>query len=174
MGNMIASMIVYAILFALCFYVARTWVRGFRSKVRLAEPRRRSGVTVFGFGLTTASLTDHRRARSSCCDNRWASLLSSHSDACHGHWYSDSTSWNGGCLHRNWPARKSDNRGFRFVSVDLVCGGNRTVSASDDAQLLSSAHYTHNHAFSSANIAARRMAAISFRKLLISSSLSRR
>jgi hypothetical protein len=56
MGNMIASMIVYAILFALCFYVARTWVRWFRSKVRLAEPRWRSGVTVFGFGLITASL----------------------------------------------------------------------------------------------------------------------
>jgi hypothetical protein len=34
--------------------------------------------------------------------------------------------------------------------------------------------HTNNHAFSSANIAARRIAAISFRKLLISSSLSRR
>ena len=35
-------------------------------------------------------------------------------------------------------------------------------------------NHTNNHAFSSANIAARRMAAISFRKLLISSSLSHR
>jgi hypothetical protein len=56
MGDMIASMIVYAFLIAVCFYVARTWVRWFRSKVRLAEPRWRSGVTVFGFALTTASL----------------------------------------------------------------------------------------------------------------------
>jgi hypothetical protein len=34
--------------------------------------------------------------------------------------------------------------------------------------------HTNNHAFSSANITARRIVAISFRKLLISSSLSRR
>ena len=38
MGNMI----VYAFLVALCIYVARTWLRWFRSKVRLAAPRWRS------------------------------------------------------------------------------------------------------------------------------------
>ena len=56
MGNLIASMIVYAFLIALCFYVVRTWIRWFRSKVKLAESRWRSGTAVSGFALTTASL----------------------------------------------------------------------------------------------------------------------
>src|SRR5258708_30738382 len=56
MGNMIASTIVYASLIALCSYVARTWLRWLRTEVKLPEPRWRSGVTVFGFALTTTSL----------------------------------------------------------------------------------------------------------------------
>ena len=55
MGNMTASMIVDAFLIALGFYVARTWVRWFRSPVKLVEPRWRSVTTLFGFALTTAS-----------------------------------------------------------------------------------------------------------------------
>jgi hypothetical protein len=55
MGNMIASTIVYASLIALCSYVARTWLRWLRTEVKLAEPRWRSGVTVFGFALTATS-----------------------------------------------------------------------------------------------------------------------
>jgi Co/Zn/Cd efflux system component len=56
MGNIIAGMIVYAFLIVLSFYVARTWVRWLRSKVKLTEPRWRSGTTVFGFALTIVSL----------------------------------------------------------------------------------------------------------------------
>jgi hypothetical protein len=56
MGNLIASVIAYTFLVALCFYVVRTWVRWFRSKVKLAEPRWRSVTTVCGFALTTSSL----------------------------------------------------------------------------------------------------------------------
>jgi hypothetical protein len=56
MGNVIASIMVYTFLIALCFYAGKTWLRWFRSNVRLTEPRWRSGVTVFGFTLTTVSL----------------------------------------------------------------------------------------------------------------------
>ncbi|SRR6266481_3682892 len=56
MGNVIGSLIAFALLIALCVYVARTWVRWSRSDVKLAKPKWRSAVTTFGFGASSTSL----------------------------------------------------------------------------------------------------------------------
>jgi len=46
-----------AFLLALCFYVARTWLRWLRAETKLVPPKWRSGVTTFGFSACTVSLT---------------------------------------------------------------------------------------------------------------------
>jgi hypothetical protein len=51
-----ADLLFDAFLLTLCFCVARTWVRWFRSEVKLVAPKWRSGTTAFGFGLSTVSL----------------------------------------------------------------------------------------------------------------------
>jgi hypothetical protein len=52
----VADVLFDAFLLALCFYVTRTWVRWFRTEVRLVAPKWRSGTTTFGFALSTLSL----------------------------------------------------------------------------------------------------------------------
>ena len=49
--------LVYAFLVGLTVYVARTWVRWFRSNTRLTEPRWRSIATAFGFAASSLSLS---------------------------------------------------------------------------------------------------------------------
>jgi len=44
------------VLFAVCFYVARSWFRWLRSEVKLVEPIWRSGSAVFGFLASSISL----------------------------------------------------------------------------------------------------------------------
>jgi hypothetical protein len=51
-----ADLIFGALLLALCFYVARTWFRWFRSDIKLVEPKWRSSITAFGFAASTISL----------------------------------------------------------------------------------------------------------------------
>ena len=40
----------------LCFYVVRTWVRWFRSGIKLVEPKWRSTIALTGFAASTLSL----------------------------------------------------------------------------------------------------------------------
>lgn len=40
----------------LCLYVVGTWVRWFRTDVKIASPRWRSGITMFGFLANTVSV----------------------------------------------------------------------------------------------------------------------
>lgn len=56
MGNIIGSALVYAFLFALCFYVVRSWRRWFRAEVKLKAPRWRTGIALFGFLSASTSL----------------------------------------------------------------------------------------------------------------------
>jgi hypothetical protein len=53
----IGYVIVWALLIAFCVYVVRSWVRWFRTAVKLTPPRWRSAVTTVGFGASTVSLT---------------------------------------------------------------------------------------------------------------------
>lgn len=52
----LSAIVVWVPLIAFCVYVVRTWLRWFRSEVRLGPPRWRSGITTVGFGASTASL----------------------------------------------------------------------------------------------------------------------
>ena len=45
-----------AFLFAMCFYVARTWTRWVRRDVKVAAPKWRSAITTLGFAASTVSL----------------------------------------------------------------------------------------------------------------------
>ena len=51
-----ADLIFGAFLLGLCFYVGRAWIRWFQAKPKLAPPRWRSTVTVFGFSACTVAL----------------------------------------------------------------------------------------------------------------------
>lgn len=55
-GDILGRVIVWGLLIAFCFYVARNWVRWSRSAVRLTPPRWRSGVATVGFGAASISL----------------------------------------------------------------------------------------------------------------------
>jgi hypothetical protein len=52
-----SGIVVWGPLIAFCVYIVRTWLRWSRSEERLSPPRWRSGITAFGFGASTASLT---------------------------------------------------------------------------------------------------------------------
>jgi hypothetical protein len=51
------GIVVWGPLIAFVVYVVRTWLRWFRSEVRLSPPRWRSAITAVGFGMSTACLT---------------------------------------------------------------------------------------------------------------------
>jgi hypothetical protein len=55
-GNIVGTVICYAFLATLSFYVIRTWKRWFRSDPKLVQPEWRSAITIFGFAASTASL----------------------------------------------------------------------------------------------------------------------
>jgi hypothetical protein len=55
-GAIVGTIICFALLATLCFYVVRSWMRWFRSGAKTVQPLWRSGITTFGFAASTASL----------------------------------------------------------------------------------------------------------------------
>lgn len=55
-GDILGRLTAWGLLIAFCSYIVRSWVRWSRSDVKLAAPRWRSAVTLFGFLTVNVSL----------------------------------------------------------------------------------------------------------------------